>query len=48
MTDTKDTKEPQKKTMKQLVEEKAKKDPHYLSLKNKPTAHQAKSKPYLR
>jgi hypothetical protein len=34
MTDKKDVKETPKKTMKQLVEEKAGRKPHYLSLKS--------------
>jgi hypothetical protein len=35
MTDKKDDKASPKKTMEQLVEEKAQRKPHYLSLKNK-------------
>lgn len=34
MTDNNDSKTPPKKTMKQMMEDKAKNKPHYLSLKN--------------
>ncbi len=39
-----DDKVPQKKTMKQLLAEKAKRKPHYLSLKNKAKQHKGSNK----
>ena len=44
MTDKKDDKVSPKKTMKQLVAEKAKSKPHYLSLKNKAKQHKGSNK----
>jgi len=44
MTDKKDDKVAPKKTMKQLVAEKAQHKPHYLSLKNKAKAHKGSNK----
>lgn len=44
MGDKKDDKAAPKKTMKQLLEEKAQRQPHYLSLKNKAKAHKGSNK----
>jgi len=44
MTDKKDDKTLPKKTMKQLLEEKAQHQPHYLSLKNKAKVHKGSNK----
>jgi len=44
MADKKDNKASPKKTMKQLLEEKAQRQPHYLSLKNKAKLHKGSNK----
>ncbi len=44
MTDKKDDEVPPKKTMKQLLEEKAKRKPHYLSLKSSAKKHKGSNK----
>jgi hypothetical protein len=44
MADKKDDKALPKKTMKQLLEEKTQRQPHYLSLKNKAKQHKGSNK----